>query len=109
MIKRFNSKTLISALVFIMGAVFLLQPLAAAACGTRNAADSKFVHERTVGGEGVRLRRAPVNGDILELMYSNDVIKLCTEIVPGENNWVHVKRISTGTKGYMRYDLYDHA
>jgi hypothetical protein len=112
MIKLTKYKVLISvSLALVVGLIFLVSPMQADACDIRNAADSKFIWDRKVAGDGVRLRNAPsINATILELMYMNEGIKLCSELVspPAGNQWVHVRRNSTGTKGYMDYIYYHH-
>lgn len=57
-----------------------------------------------VADDGVRLRRTPVNGTILELMYRGEAVwvDLSTSEVSG---FLHVQRDSTGTVGYAASNL----
>ena len=57
-----------------------------------------------VNGNGVRLRRAPVNGDVLELMYKGEYIYIDDEVYdPNYSDWIYVKRVSSRTKGWMHW------
>jgi len=68
-----------------------------------------FSQTTTVVGNGVRLRNAPKNGTILELMYNGETIKIDPGVIDNiYPTWVYLKRVSTGTIGWMEGSFYDH-
>lgn len=100
MIKKLKNKNLVNALVLIMVATILMTPLATYAAFTQLA---------KINGDGVRLRRTPVDGTILELMYRDELIWIdCDTYYPENAAWIYVKRIKTGTTGWMEDSYYVH-
>jgi hypothetical protein len=58
-------------------------------------------------GDGVRLRTSPsTGGSILELMYNNEEISVdfVTSWSQSNGTWFYVKRMSTGTWGWVSRD-----
>lgn len=99
MVKRKN-KSLVSAVMLMMAVVILMTPLTTYAAFTQRA---KIV------GDGVRLRNAPVNGTILELMYNGETIWIDPSVYdPNYSAWIYVKRECTGTKGWMEWSYFEH-
>lgn len=63
---------------------------------------ANFSIESTVVADGVRLRRTPIDGTILELMYKGEKVLIDSENLYEQigNAWMHVQRVQTGTIGY---------
>ena len=100
MMRRFKRKNLATAFTFIMVVAFLMTPLATHAA---------FTQSSTVNGDGVRLRKSPVNGTILELMYKGESILIDDEVYdPNYSAWIYVKRVKTNTKGWMEWSYFVH-
>ena len=101
MVKRFKNKNLVRAFALIMVGTILMTPLATYAAFTQLA---------KINGDGVRLRKTPVDGTILELMYKDELIMIDKEAryAPGYATWVYVQRLATGTTGWMEDSYYVH-
>jgi len=101
MLKRFKKKNLVNAFVLIVVASILMTPLAAFAAFTQHA---------IINGDGVRLRKTPVDGTIMELMYRGESIIIDNDVDygPGYGAWIYVKREKTGTTGWMEDSFYVH-
>lgn len=98
MIKRL--KNVLSVFMLTMATVMLLTPLTSYAA---------FWQEARVVGNGVRLRKSPVNGTVLELMYYGESILLDPDVYdPDYAAWVYVKRVKTGTVGWMVWSYFEH-
>lgn len=100
MIKSFKKKKLASAFALIMVATMMMAPLTTYAVA--------FTQPSTVNGDGVRLRKAPVDGTILELMYRGESILLSDVIDNNHPAWLYIKRVKTGTIGWMEWSYFDH-
>lgn len=99
MIKKIK-KNLVTAFALIMMATMMMTPL------TTYAA---FTQSSIVVGDGVRLRKSPVNGIILELMYYGEAILIDPEYYdPNYGAWIYVKRVKTGTIGWMEWSYFEH-
>lgn len=99
MIRRLK-KNIFSVFTLIITTVILMVPLTTYAAFTQSA---------VIGGNGVRLRKSPVNGTILELMYDGESILIDDEVYdPNYSAWIYVKRIKTGTKGWMEWSYFVH-
>lgn len=101
MFKRSKNKYLVPACVLGTMATILMTPLATYAAFTQNA---------IINGDGVRLRKTPVNGTVLELMYKGESIIIDNDANygPGYAAWIFVKREKTGTTGWMEDSYYVH-
>lgn len=100
MIKRFKKKNLVTAFALIIVVTILMTPLATYAAFTQSA---------KVGGNGVRLRKTPGNGTILELMYDGESILIDPEgYDPDYAAWIYVQRVKTGTIGWMEWSYFVH-
>lgn len=82
-----------------MVAAILMTPLTAYAAFTQS---SKIV------GDGVRLRKAPVDGTILELMYNGEKILIDPTADSDYAAWIYVQRVKTGTVGWMEWSYFEH-
>lgn len=100
MIKGFKKKNLASAFALIMAVAIMLTPLTAYAAA--------FTQPGIVNGDGVRLRKAPVTGAILELMYKGESILISDVIDNNHPAWIYVKRVKTGTIGWMEWSYFEH-
>lgn len=86
--------------LLLIACTFLATPL------TVNAA---FTQRAKIVGNGVRLRRTPGNGTILELMYYGEYIWIDSEMYdPDYSAWIYVKREKTETKGWMEWSYFEH-
>nr|MBP3598119.1 SH3 domain-containing protein [Eubacterium sp.] len=59
-----------------------------------------------VEGSGVRLRKLPKsNATVLELMYNKETVRInyTKSSTVASGNWYYVKRIKTGTWGWVNY------
>lgn len=102
MVKFFKNKRKINILVLVMTITLLLMPMAVYAAFTQLA---------KINGDGVRLRQTPENGTILELMYKDELVLIDPEVqVPSgyPASWVYIKRLKTGTIGWMEDSYYVH-
>lgn len=100
MIKRLKKKNLVTVFAFIMVATILMTPLATHAA---------FTQQATVAANGVRLRKKPVDGTILELMYKGESILIDNDVYdPDYAAWLYVKRVKTGTIGWMEWSYFEH-
>lgn len=73
------------------------------------AAYAAFTQYGIVNGDGVRLRKAPVDGTILELMYKGESIIMDPGVIDHDHAaWVYVKREKTGTIGWMEWSYFEH-
>ena len=72
-------------------------------------AQAAFTQRAVVNGNGVRLRKTPGNGTVLELMYKREIIYIDDEVYdPYYPNWIYVKRHNTKTKGWMAWEYFVH-
>lgn len=93
-------KIMINAFVLVMSTAILLTPLAAYAA---------FTQPGFVNGDGVRLRKTPGDGTILELMYKGEPITIDSSAkYPGFSAWVYVRREKTLTTGWMEWSYFVH-
>lgn len=99
MIKRLNKKNFVTAFAFLMAATILMTPLTAFA---------DFTEPGKVVGDGVRLRKTPVDGVILELMYNGESILIDPLAESEYSAWIYVKRVKTGTVGWMEWSYFEH-
>ncbi len=100
MLKKNKNKRLVNAFAFVVAAAILAVPLAAYA---------DFTQLAVINGDGVRLRKTPKNGTILELMYRGEYITIDNDVVDHDHSaWIYVRREKTGTKGWMEDSYYIH-
>ena len=98
--KSLYNKKLVITFAFLMVATSLMTPL---------VANADFWQNATIGADGVRLRKWPVNGTVLELMYKGEQIMIDPSVIDHENSaWVYVQRVKTGTIGWMEGSFYEH-
>lgn len=90
---RKNVMTLVCA-TLLLGTVIV--PVKAASLA------SNFSISSTVNDDGVRLRKEPGDGAILELMYKNERVLIDSENLSDQigDGWMHLQRVKTGTIGY---------
>lgn len=100
MMKMLKSKSIVSVFVLIMAAAILTTPLVTYAAFTQLA---------VINGDGVRLRKTPVDGTVLELMYKGEFIMIDNDLVDHAHPaWIYVRREKTGTTGWMEDSYYIH-
>lgn len=89
--------TLLFGLIVTLGSTFAVKAEAS------TPPFSKYVYGE-VADNGVRLRKTPGDGTVLELMYKDEVVwvDLSTSEV---NGYRHVQRDATGTVGYAASNL----
>lgn len=93
-------KKFVSFFMLTMATLMLLTPI---------TSHADFWQESKVVGNGVRLRRSPVNGTILELMYYGEAILIDPDVYdPDYSAWLYVKRVKTGTVGWMEWSYFEH-
>lgn len=101
MIKSFKNKKLAIVYALIIVVTMMMAPI------TTYAVD--FTQPSTVNGDGVRLRKTPgPDGIILELMYRGESILLSDVIDNNYPAWLYIKRVKTGTIGWMNWKYFDH-
>lgn len=66
-----------------------------------------FSYPGTINADGVRLRRYPDYGTILELMYKGERVAADKEMTEASGAAYYVKRVATGTKGYVAFEYVD--
>lgn len=99
MIKKIKKNNLVTAFALLVVATILMTPLTAYAA---------FTESSKVVGDGVRLRKTPVDGAILELMYNGESILIDPLAESEYSAWIYVKRVKTGTVGWMEWSYFEH-
>ncbi len=100
MIKRLKSKSTVRAFLLVAVATIMATPIVAYAALTQLA---------VINGDGVRLRRTPVDGAVLELMYRGETVMIDNDVVDHSHPaWIYVRREKTGTTGWMEDSYYIH-
>ncbi len=98
--KELKGKKFISAFVLGLTVVLLTTPLTSYAA---------FTQQAEIVGNGVRLRRAPVSGTIIGLMYEGESILIDNEVYdPNYSAWIYVKRLKNNTRGWMEWSYFKH-
>lgn len=87
----------------VAGVVFSAAVFAVTTIGAHAAS---FSYPGTVLGDGVRLRKYPDYGTILELMYSGETVHVDKEIT-WESGGYYLKRDKTGTVGFADFHYID--
>lgn len=83
--------------------------MATAMLMTSFTTEAAFTQRAKVNGEGVRLRRTPVSGTVLGLMYRPEEILIDDEVYdPNYSAWIYVKRVKNNTKGWMEWSYFVH-
>lgn len=77
------------------------------ATSTVGVCAASFSYPGTVDGDGVRLRKYPDTGTILELMYRGERVHADLELTRESGAAFCIKRDKTGTIGYTAYEYID--